>query len=175
MNILKHENLLDIICCFSFHVTGDLDWLSVRGLSVTVGDVFPPLHPKLKVDTVFGKLWYSKPSMINGVSSIGQAHCSISLSYSFNVALYQILYCSECFGVVRSNRKLKNVNGRSWKSECMAIGDASLRVFLSERDLKSGTHLVMKQDLQNQRRLAVRSRVVVTKGENLKMHVRGAR
>jgi hypothetical protein len=113
--------------------------------------------------------------MINGVSSMGQAHCSISLSNSFTVALYQILYCSDCFGVVRNKRKLRSVNWRSWKSECMAIGDASLRVFLSERDLKSGTHLVMKQDLQNQRGLAVRSRVVVVKGEDLKMHVRGAR
>jgi len=79
------------------------------------------------------------------------------------------------FGVVRNKRKLKSANRRSWKSECMAIGDVSLRVFLSERDLKSGTHLVMKQDLQNQRRLAVRSRVVVAKRENTKMYIRDAR
>jgi hypothetical protein len=77
------------------------------------------------------------------------------------------------FDVVRNKRKLKSVNRRSWKSECMATGDASLRVSLSERDLKSGTCLVMKQDLQHQRRLVARNRVIVAKQENRKLFERG--
>ena len=79
------------------------------------------------------------------------------------------------FGVIRNKRKLKSANRRSWKSEFMAIGAASLKVFLSERDLKSGIHLVMKQDLHNQRSLALRSWVVVAKRENTKMCIRDAR
>jgi len=58
---------------------------------------------------------------------------------------------------IRNKRKLESVSRRNWKSKCMAVGAASLNVFLSERDLSSGTHLVMKQDLYNQRRLTLRS------------------
>jgi len=84
MNILRPENLLDIICCFSHHCRFRL---APCNRSITLGAVCPPFHPKLKVDTIFGTLCYNKK--INGVENISQSHCSMSLSESFKVGVYQ--------------------------------------------------------------------------------------
>jgi len=58
---------------------------------------------------------------------------------------------------IRNKRKVIVVKRRSWKSECMGIDAASLKVFLSQKDLKTHSDLLMKQDLHSRRILAPRS------------------